>query len=966
MGKIKIHEIAKEIGLTSKEIIEKAKELGIEAKTHMSGVEEQEAEKIKSAFQKIEKKLESKKEETKKDEKKKEEKKPSAPVIIRREVIITDEEEKQKEKEAKQKEQKNKQVGFVERNKNADYNIVYRNKPTKPMTVSELFGIGKKEEPKKEVKQEIKQEEKKEDVVKKQENMVETKQKQTETKEYNKESRNQNYKNNQNGFQNRNNNQSSFRNRDNQNRERGNFQNRENGGFQRRENNGFQKRENNGFRNNQNRNQNGGNFNRERRPLDERGIDKNIKDIMATDIVEKENQRDFGSKAIDKAKFERKEEKNQNQKANKNKKGGRFNEEFDGGKLKDLKQVDRLSNMFDDQEGGMLDYYDLTTARGKRNKKKSAKTQEERTQKIFKLTEITIPESITVKDLAVELKKTSAEVIKKLFGFGIMATINNDLDFDTAFLVAEEFGVTAKKKEEVKEEDILFDDSEDKEDELKPRPPVVVVMGHVDHGKTSLLDAIRKTNVIEGEAGGITQAIGAYMVNINGRDITFLDTPGHEAFTSMRARGAQITDIAILVVAANDGVMPQTVEAINHAKAAGIPIIVAVNKIDLPEANVDKVKQELMKYELVPEEWGGDTIYVPISAKKHINIDELLEMVLLQADVLELKANPNKQAKGAVIEARLDKAKGPIASMLVQRGTLDVGDTIVVGSSIGRIRAMKNDKGQRVKKAGPSTPVEIMGLTEVPESGEVFYEVKDEKMAKHLIERRKRAQREKSINQMAPVTLDNLFSQMEEGKLKQLNIIVKADVQGSAEAIKQSLEKLSDDEVRVRVIHSAAGAVTESDVTLAKVSNAIIIAFNVRPVATAKQAAEKEEVEIKQYSVIYQAIDDVKAAMKGMLDPIYEEKVIGNVEVRQVFKVSNVGTIAGAYVLEGKIERNAGVRVLRDNVVIHEGKLVSLKRFKDDVKEVAKGYECGMQIENYNDLKEGDIIEVYVMEEVKR
>ena len=966
MGKIKIHEIAKEIGLTSKEIIEKAKELGIEAKTHMSGVEEQEAEKIKNAFQKIEKKLETKKEETKKDEKKKEEKKPSAPVIIRREVIITDEEEKQKEKEVKQKEQKNKQVGFVERNKNADYNIVYRNKPTKPMTVSELFGIGKKEETKKEVKQEIKQEEKKEDVVKKQENMVETKQKQTETKEYNKESRNPNYKNNQNGFQNRNNNQSSFRNRDNQNRERGNFQNRENGGFQRRENNGFQKRENNGFRNNQNRNQNGGNFNRERRPLDERGIDKNIKDIMATDIVEKENQRDFGSKAIDKAKFERKEEKNQNQKANKNKKGGRFNEEFDGGKLKDLKQVDRLSNMFDDQEGGMLDYYDLTTARGKRNKKKSAKTQEDRTQKIFKLTEITIPESITVKDLAVELKKTSAEVIKKLFGFGIMATINNDLDFDTAFLVAEEFGVTAKKKEEVKEEDILFDDSEDKEDELKPRPPVVVVMGHVDHGKTSLLDAIRKTNVIEGEAGGITQAIGAYMVNINGRDITFLDTPGHEAFTSMRARGAQITDIAILVVAANDGVMPQTVEAINHAKAAGIPIIVAVNKIDLPEANVDKVKQELMKYELVPEEWGGDTIYVPISAKKHINIDELLEMVLLQADVLELKANPNKQAKGAVIEARLDKAKGPIASMLVQRGTLDVGDTIVVGSSIGRIRAMKNDKGQRVKKAGPSTPVEIMGLTEVPESGEVFYEVKDEKMAKHLIERRKRAQREKSINQMAPVTLDNLFSQMEEGKLKQLNIIVKADVQGSAEALKQSLEKLSDDEVRVRVIHSAAGAVTESDVTLAKVSNAIIIAFNVRPVATAKQVAEKEEVEIKQYSVIYQAIDDVKAAMKGMLDPIYEEKVIGNVEVRQVFKVSNVGTIAGAYVLEGKIERNAGVRVLRENVVIHEGKLANLKRFKDDVKEVAKGYECGMQIENYNDLKEGDIIEVYVMEEVKR
>ena len=952
MGKIKIHEIAKEIGLTSKEIIEKANELGIEAKSHMSGVDEKEAEKIKKAFSKN-----SKSEENKKAVEK------SAPVIIRREVIISDEEDKKQEKETKQKEQKSKQVGFVERNKNADYNIVYRNKPTKPMTVSELFGIGKKEESKKEEKQEIK----KEEPVKKQETMVKTEIKQTETKEQNKNFENRRYQNN--NYENRNHNQGNYQNRENNYR---NNQNQSNGrnNYQgnRQNNNGFQNRDNR-FRNNNNNqnrgNNNGNNFNRNRIPLDEKGIDKNIKDIMATDIVEKENQRDFTSKAIDKAKFERKEEKSQ--KSNKNKKGSRFTEEFDGGKLKDLKQVDRLSNMFDDQDGGMLDYYDLTTARGKRNKKKANNKQaEDRTQKIFKLTEITIPESITVKDLAAELKKTSAEVIKKLFGFGIMATINNDLDFDTAYLVAQEFGVNAIKKEEVKEEDILFDESEDKEEELITRPPVVVVMGHVDHGKTSLLDAIRQTNVIEGEAGGITQAIGAYMVNINGRDITFLDTPGHEAFTSMRARGAQITDIAILVVAANDGVMPQTIEAINHAKAAGIPIIVAVNKIDLPEANVDKVKQELMKYELVPEEWGGDTIYVPISAKKHINIDELLEMVLLQADVLELKANPKKQAKGAVIEARLDKTKGPIASMLVQRGTLDVGDTIVVGSSIGRIRAMKNDKGQRVKKAGPSTPVEIMGLTEVPESGEVFYEVKDEKMAKHLIERRKRAQREKSINNMTKVTLDNLFSQMEQGNLKQLNIIVKADVQGSAEALKQSLEKLSDDEVKVRVVHSAAGAVTESDVTLAKVANAIIIAFNVRPVTTAKQAAEKEEVEIKQYSVIYQAIDDVKAAMKGMLDPIYEEKVIGNVEVRQVFKVSNVGTIAGAYVLEGKIERNAGVRVLRENVVIHEGKLVSLKRFKDDVKEVAKGYECGMQIENYNDLKEGDIIEVYVMEEVKR
>lgn len=547
-----------------------------------------------------------------------------------------------------------------------------------------------------------------------------------------------------------------------------------------------------------------------------------------------------------------------------------------------------------------------------------------------------------------------------------MATINNEIDFDTAYLIAQEFGITAKKKETVTEEDILFDESEDREEDLQTRPPVVVVMGHVDHGKTSLLDAIRKTNVIEGEAGGITQAIGAYMVKINNREITFLDTPGHEAFTSMRARGAQITDIAILVVAANDGVMPQTVEAINHAKSAGIPIIVAINKIDLPDSNIDKVKQELMAYELVPEEWGGDTIYVPISAKKNQNIDQLLEMILLEADMLELKANPNKQAKGVVIEARLDKAKGAIASMLVQRGTLDVGDTIVVGSSIGRIRAMTNDKGKKVKSVGPSSPVEIMGLTDVPEAGDTFYEVKNEKMAKHLIERRKRQAREQAINATTKVTLDNLFSQMEEGKLKVLNLIVKADVQGSVEAVKQALEKLENEEVRVKVIHSTVGAVNQSDVTLAKVSNAIIIAFNVRPDNMAKEMAEKEEVEIKQYSIIYQAIEDVEAAMKGMLDPKYEEKVIGNAEVRQTFKISNVGTIAGAFVLNGKVERNAGVRVIRENIVIHEGHLATLKRFKDEVKEVSKGFECGMQIENYNDIKEGDIIEVFIMEEVKR
>ena len=998
MSKIKIHEIAKNLGIASKEVIAKANEIGINVSSHLSSVEEELAEKITEA---LKNKNEKSKNEKQKKEKAKETKKADAPVIIRREVII-DENDEKKEKE-KQKEKRSKEVGFVERNRN-DYNIVYRNKPSKPLTVSELFGIknDKNEEKNNESKNIIKEEniEKKEKekintnatktmakedsktVIKNEigvktekNNMVEEK---TEKKAYN-----QNSYNKQNNFE-RNKGNGDFRqqnrnynhNNDTRNNNRNTNNNRNMNGNNNYQNNNYNGNNQNRFQNNRNSNGRFGNNNygqrnnnysrNERRPLDEKGIDKNIKNIMATEVVEKENQRDYSTKSIDKQKLNNKFDENKSKKASKSRKSGRF-EEFDGGKLKDLKQVDKLSNMFEDQDGGMLDYYDLTTERGKRNKKKNLKGNEERTkQKIFKLTEITIPERITVKDLAAELKKTSAEVIKKLFGYGIMATINNQIDFDTAFLVASEFGINAIKKEEVKEEDILFDDSEDKEEELEKRPPVVVVMGHVDHGKTSLLDAIRSTNVIEGEAGGITQHIGAYKVNVNDREITFLDTPGHEAFTAMRARGAQITDIAILVVAADDGVMPQTVEAINHAKAAEIPIIVAVNKMDLPGANVEKIKQELMQYELVPEEWGGDTIFVPISAKNKTNIDTLLEMVLLVADVKDLKANPKKQAKGVVIEARLDKAKGPIASMLVQRGTLDIGDTIVVGTSIGRIRAMKNDKGQMVKKAGPSTPVEIMGLVEVPRAGDTFYEVKNEKMAKHLIERRKRQEREKSLNLDNKVTLTNLFEKMENENLKQLNIIVKADVQGTAQAVKQSLEKLSNEEVKVKVIHAIAGGVTESDVQLAKAAKAIIIAFNVRPVGTAKEMADKEEVEIKQYSVIYQAIEDVEAAMKGMLDPIFEEKVIGNAEVRQTFKVSSIGTIAGCYVLDGKIERNAGVRIIRDSVVIHEGKLASLKRFKDDVKEVAKGYECGMQIEGYNDLKEGDIIEVFVMEQVKR
>ena len=994
MGKMKLYELAKEMDVSSKELLEQAKEMGINIKSHLSVISDEDVKNLKDKYQRKGYSNTSKKEERKpKKESTQNSQKKDNPVIIRREVIIEEDGNKEKKQEVRHNDNKN---PFVQRNQKKDYNIVYRNKPTKPMTVSELFGLNKEEKKVENKKQE--------DVEKKEAMKVE--EKKVEPKVEQKVQENVVHTKNQNVNMNRNNdfqerrNQSSERGNyqsHNRNNDRNNYQNNRRDGFRpnNRNNdgqNGFQKRDNNRYQNNngeknwqrdnnrnngqnnfRNNNQNGRNGynnggnrfgNNNRRPLDEKGIEKNIKNIITVETnIEEKSAREY-SRNIDKQKNNNRFDENRStkKKTRRNQEDYSINEK----KLNNLKQRNNLSNMFEDQEDSMLDYYDLTTQRGRKGKKKNTKGEERTKQKIFKLTEITIPESISVKDLATELKKTSSEVIMKLMSLGIMATLNNNLDFDTAFLVASEFGVTANKKQEIKEEDVLFDESEDKENELKERPPVVVVMGHVDHGKTSLLDVIRKTNVIGGEAGGITQAIGAYQVKINDRDITFLDTPGHEAFTQMRARGAQITDIAILVVAANDGVMPQTVEAINHAKSAGIPIIVAINKIDLPDANPQKVKEELMQYELVPEEWGGDTIYVEISAKKNLNIDQLLEMVLLEADVLELKANPTKQAKGAVIEARLDKNKGAIASVLVQRGKLDVGDTVVVGTSIGRIRSMVNDKGKKVKSAGPSTPVEIMGLTEVPQAGDIFYEVKDEKMAKHLIERRKRQAREKSINQVSAVTLDNLFGQMEEGKLKQLNLIVKADVQGSVEALKQSLEKLSNEEVRVKVIHAAAGAVTESDVTLAKVSNAIIIAFNVRPVATAKNEAEKDEVQIKQYSVIYQAIDDVEAAMKGMLDPKFEEEVIGTAEIRQIFKISNVGTIGGAMVLTGKIARNAGVRVIRDDVVIHDGKLISLKRFKDDAKEVAKDFECGIQLEKYNDIKEGDILEAYIMKEIKR
>lgn len=1035
MGKKKVYELARELNIDNKKLIEIAQKLGIDVKSHLSGIDEAGVEKIKDSM---------KKDNTKKANN---EVKTTGQVIIRREVIVDDE-----SKNVPKTKPSKSEIGATAHRTNNNFNIVYREKPTKPMTVSELFGlkpkktneskmadnakanskdtkntdkngianeaaneamnekvsekIGEKDKQnvvseantnkannideqknvnvknnttsnndelnnsndsaKKVDTDEIKEKISRESVVVKSgnENKSANSRSQNNREVYSSNNNyygNNNYGNNKrNGFNRSNQNSGFNRNNnreDNRNFGKNNNFHRDSQGYNSRfNNNGFN--EENGFRGNNKKTDN--KFDNKKNQNVRRDFTRNSNNqIDESEFIEEKNQRDYSSKFIDKQKANRNFE--EKKKSNKSR---RFVEDFDEDKLRDLKQTDRLSNMFDNQDdGGMLDYYDLSTARGKKGKKK-AKREERNKQKIFELKEITIPEKISVKDLATELKKTSAEVLKQLINLGIMANLNQDLDFDTAYLVADSFGVTAKKKEEVKDEDILFDDSEDKEEDLEPRPPVVVVMGHVDHGKTSLLDAIRKTNVIGGEAGGITQHIGAYKVTINGREITFLDTPGHEAFTSMRARGAQITDIAILVVAADDGVMPQTIEAINHAKAAEIPIIVAVNKIDLPNANVERVKQELMKYELVPEEWGGNTIFVPISAKNNVNIDNLLEMVLLEADMLNLRANPNKQSKGTVIEARLDKAKGPIASVLVQRGTLNVGDTVIVGTSIGNIRTMKNDKGKNVKAAGPSTPVEITGLKEVPEAGDIFYEVKNEKVAKHLIEKRKLAEREKAIANTDVVTLDNLFEKMENEKLKVFNVIVKTDVQGTAEAMKTSLEKLSNDEVKVKVLHSSAGGVSESDVELAKAANAMIIAFNVRPVGNARKLAEKEGVEIKQYSVIYQALEDVENAMKGMLAPKFKEINIGNAEVRQVFKVSNVGTIAGCYVTDGKVARNAGVRVIRNGVVIHEGKLISLKRFKDDAKEVSKGFECGMQIEDFDDIKEGDTIEAYIQEQI--
>lgn len=612
--------------------------------------------------------------------------------------------------------------------------------------------------------------------------------------------------------------------------------------------------------------------------------------------------------------------------------------------------------------------YDIGKVLSRPNRKKGkAKGTKEEKQVTREKKVIIIPESITVKELSEKMGISASEIIKKLMSLGVMATINQEIDSDTAVIVGEEFNVEVNVKVEEDEEALLLQEPEDDEADLVPRPCVVTVMGHVDHGKTSLLDAIRETRVTASEAGGITQHIGAYQVERNGQKITFLDTPGHEAFTAMRARGAQVTDIAILVVAADDGVMPQTVEAINHAKAANVPIIVAINKIDKPNADPERVKSELAEHGLVPEEWGGETICVPVSAIKRKGLDELLEMILLVAEMQELKANPNRLARGTVIEAELDKGRGPVATVLVQNGTLKVGDAVVAGTAYGKVRAMMDHIGRRVKEAGPSVPVQVLGFSEVPEAGELFLAMEDEKKARQISEKRQARKREEELKVSTPkVSLDDLFDQIQEGGVKELSIIIKADVQGAVEALKSALEKLSTEEVKVNIIHGGVGAITETDIMLASASNAIVIGFNVRPDANARKAAETEKVDVRLYRVIYEAIDDIKAAMSGLLEPEYKEVVLGRAEVRKTFKVSKVGTIAGCYVTDGKIVRDAGVRLIRDGVVVYEGKLDSLKRFKDDAKEVVQNYECGLTLEKFNDIQEGDIIEAFTTEEVKR
>ena len=828
----------------------------------------------------------------KKEEIKEEKKQGEEPFIIRREVILKDDKSKKQSQTGSQGRDSRSDLGKVQKKSaNQDYNIVYREKREKPLSVSELFGLQPKE---KETKKETKK-------------TPTTRTPKTEKTSTTKKPRTS-------------------------------------------------------------------------RPAPRaKGFDDEVKKGRV-EVYKKDGHRDKAKPEIDVSQFKdneferekqgREREKQRERKQEERKPRVRRSpdefEEVDDSKLADLTRTTNLSKMF--ESGQMLDFYDVSF-KGRRRPTSTRKDKRQKKKEMedaSKLEKITIPEIISVKDFSQTIKKTSAEVLTKLMDFGIMTTINSSIDFDTAFLIAAEFGIKAEKKVEVSYEEKLFDDTEDKDEDLVSRPPVVVVMGHVDHGKTSLLDAIRESQQAEKESGGITQHIGAYQVHVNDRDITFLDTPGHEAFTMLRARGAQVTDLAILVVAANDGVMPQTIEAINHAKTAELPIVVAINKMDLPEANPDKIKQDLMAHDLVPEEWGGDTIFVPISAKNKTGIDELLEMLLLQADMMELKSNPKKQAKGSVIEARLDRSIGPVTTLLIRRGTLKCGDTILVGSLIGRVRQMLNDQGEQIQEASASMPVEIIGLNAVPKAGETFYKIKDEKTAKQLVERRRREIREKRLMHNNAVTLDRLQEVLATTNMKTLNLIVKADVQGSVEALKSSLENLTNEEIAVKVVHAGTGAISENDVNLAKVSNGVIIGFNVRPDSIASSEAELLGVEIKTFSVIYSALEEVENAMLGMLDKKYEEKILGTAEVRDLFKVSALGTIAGCSVQTGKITRNSNIRVIRDNIVLTDTKIASLKREKDDVREVAKGYECGILLDKFNDIEISDILEAYEMVEVKR
>ena len=992
MGKLKVYELAKMMNLSNTEMIDKLNKMGIEVKSHLSTLEESDVEKVKGSTKKTTK----------------EEKKQEQVHSIRRNVRVINTSEEGKEvneittnasgdikkshqspsnkpstsnnKNNNNLQNKNRNNSYDRRNRfqnNRNNIVITRNgKPvekTEPVVPEKKVEAVEKPEVKKEIIEEVKPEIKKEEVkevkneIKVSENNMEKNSTQISKNNDNAAKNTRNANSRPNNYNNRNNKE----NRDGNYKKNNNYNSQNNPNYNRnsnsRDNNGRDnvkdfKRSNNFSRNDQNGDRpQRNNFRRDQRQNSDNTsyqVNKFIKQAEKT-IVEQKESREYNSVNIDRDKKKNKEKNSANLKNRK--------EKIDKNKLREEHSrvsTGRLRGMEISQEG-LMDLYERDSdlsRKGSGKKKNKAQKVEMKQTKIIPMTEVKLPETMTVKEFAEAIKKQASEVIKKLFSMGIMATVNQDIDFDTAYLIASEFGITAEKEVVVTEEDILFDESEDKEEDLVPRPPIVVVMGHVDHGKTSLLDRLRKTNVVEGEAGGITQHIGADKVKVKDREV---DTPGHEAFTAMRARGAQITDIAIIIVAADDGIKPQTVEAIDHAKAAGVSILVAINKIDKPGANVERVKQELLEHDLVPEEWGGDTICVPISARTGEGIDNLLEMLLLIADMKDLKANPNKQAKGTVIEARLDKTKGTIVSMLVQRGQLNVGDTIVVGDMVAKVRAMKDDKGRAVKAAGPSTPVEILGLSHVPQTGDVFYEVENEKVAKQLIEKRIAKQRMDLIKQGSKITLDDLFGQIKQGKIKELNIIIKADVQGSVEAMKDSLLKLSNDEVRVRILHASTGGIKESDVTLASVSNAIIIGFNVRPEAAAEQQAKKEKVDMRLYSVIYDAINDVETALKGMMPKKYKEVKYGTAEVRKIFKITGVGIVAGCYVKSGKIVRGAMVRLVRDNIVLLEIKIDSLKREKDDVKEVNENYECGIKLENYSDIKEGDIFECFTMEEVK-